>query len=82
MFIANLEDLSDLFESDNQVIFLDTNFFITPCRSRMGAKPIVFSKYREYWLEPLFDAFSNLSIHETVYGGLVDVMVKTLLMKK
>lgn len=33
------------------------NFFIVLDRSNIGAKPIAFQKYREYWLDPLFDAF-------------------------
>jgi hypothetical protein len=68
--------LISLLEDNTQIVFLDANFFIPPDRSRMGAKPVSFQKYKEYWLEPLFDAFPNLSVHETVYEELVDNMVR------
>lgn len=68
--------LQSLFENCNQVIFLDANFFIVPDRSRMGAKVIAFEKYKEYWLNPLFDAFPNLSVHESVYKELIGGQIK------
>lgn len=68
--------LKSLFENPMQIIFLDANFFIAPDRSYVGAKAISFSKYKEFWLEPLFHEFPNLSIHETVYTELVDTQVK------
>ncbi|HIQ99024.1 MAG TPA: hypothetical protein IAB23_05010 [Candidatus Scybalocola faecavium] len=68
--------LQSLFENCNQTIFLDANFFIVPDRSRIGAKAIAFDRYKEYWLDPLFDAFSNLSVHESVYKELVDGKIK------
>ena len=68
--------LESLFKDSKQVVFLDANFFIVPDRSNIGAKPIAFQKYREYWLDPLFDAFSNLSVHESVYDELVEGAVK------
>lgn len=43
----------------------------------MGINPITFSKFREIWLDPIFDAFPNLSIHESVYRELVSSVVKT-----
>ncbi len=63
--------LVSLFENPAQTIFLDTNFLIPPDRSKVGARPIALQKYCEIWLEPIFDAFSNLSIHESVYQELV-----------
>lgn len=68
--------LESLFKDSKQVVFLDANFFIVPDRSKIGAKPIAFQKYREYWLDPLFDAFSNLSVHESVYDELIEGTVK------
>lgn len=63
--------LCKLFEDPEQTIFLDANFFIPPDRSCMGAKPITFEKYKEIWLEPIFDAFPNLAVHESVHDELV-----------
>lgn len=70
--------LTILFGDSDQVIFLDANLFIVPDRSRMGARAVAFDRYKEYWLEPLFDAFSNLSVHESVYKELVNAQVKEL----
>lgn len=65
--------LISLFEDGSQLIFLDANCLIVPDRSNSvrDARPISFEKYREYWLAPLFDAFPNLAIHETVYEELI-----------
>lgn len=68
--------LESLFADPEQIIFLDANFFIPPDRSMMGTKPIPFSKFCEIWLDPIFDAFSNLAIHESVYRELVAETVK------
>lgn len=53
------------------IIFMDANFFIAPDRSKIGAKPISFTKYKEIWLEPLFQEFPNLAMHEAVYDELL-----------
>ena len=68
--------LCSLLEDENQTIFLDANFLIPPDRSKMGAKAIPFQKYSEIWLEPIFDSFSNLAVHESVYDELVMEKVK------
>jgi len=68
--------LESLFADPEQTIFLDANFFIPPDRSRMGTKPIPFLKFCEIWLDPIFDAFPNLAIHESVYHELVADAVK------
>lgn len=68
--------LASLFKDCEQVVFLDANLFIVPDRSKIGARPIAFQKYQEYWLEPLFDAFPNLAVHESVYAELVEGAVK------
>lgn len=68
--------VKSLFENPQQVIFLDANFFIPPDRGSVGGGRIPFSKYKEYWLDPLFHAFPNLSVHETVYEELIDGSVK------
>lgn len=71
------EALSRLLRDETQVVFLDANFLIPPDRSRMGTKPIPFQKYSEIWLDPIFDAFPNLAVHESVYDELVEVRVKS-----
>ena len=68
--------LASLFKDCEQVVFLGANLFIVPDRSKIGARPIAFQKYQEYWLEPLFDAFPNLAVHESVYAELVEGAVK------
>lgn len=68
--------LVSLFENPGQTIFLDANFLIPPDRTRLGAKPISFRKYCEVWLDPVFDSFSDLAVHESVYGELVAEHVK------
>lgn len=62
--------------NENTVVFLDANTFIPPDKSVLGVKPREFSWYKEIWLEPLFDNFTNLSIHETVYYELLAGEVK------
>ena len=68
--------LESLFSDFEQIIFLDANLLIVPDRSRVGARSVAFDKYMEYWLIPLFNEFSNLSVHETVYEELIDRQVK------
>lgn len=69
--------LVSLFENPKQTIFLDANFLIPPDRTSVGARPIAFQKYREIWLDPIFESFPNLVIHESVYDELVADDVKT-----
>lgn len=68
--------LVSLLENAEQTIFLDANFLIPPDRTKIGAKPISFEKYCEIWLEPVFDTFPDLAMHESVYDGLVAGNVK------
>lgn len=68
--------LVSLLNHPRQTIFLDANFLIPPDRTKIGAKPIPFQKYCEIWLEPVFDSFLDLAIHESVYGELVADHVK------
>lgn len=68
--------LVSLFEKPGQTIFLDANIFIPPDRTIIGAKPISFQKYCEIWLEPVFDSFPDLAMHESVYDELVADNVK------
>ena len=68
--------LVSLFENPGQTIFLDANFLIPPDRTKVGAKSVPFLKYCEIWLDPVFDSFSDLAMHESVYGELVEDHVK------
>lgn len=68
--------LESLFVDPTQIIFLDANFFIPPDRSGLKVRPIPFSKFSEIWLDPIFEEFSNLAVHEAVYNELVVSEVK------
>lgn len=68
--------LESLFADPTQIVFLDANFFIPPDRGGLGIKAISFSKFCEIWLDPIFEEFSNLAIHESVYNELVASTVK------
>jgi hypothetical protein len=63
--------LITIFKNQNIPIFVDTNLFIPPDRSKLGGIPISFKEYKLFWLDALFDSFTNLSIHESVYKELV-----------
>jgi hypothetical protein len=65
--------LISIIKDPEQVITLDANFLIPPSRSQFTKRGIEFNKFREIWLDPIFEAFPNLAIHEAVYGELVDV---------
>ena len=66
--------LVSLLENSKQTIFLDANFLIPPDRTKIGAKPIAFQKYCDIWLDPVFDSFQDLAMHESVYDELVGTM--------
>lgn len=63
--------LITIFENQNIPIFVDTNLFIPPDRSKFKGISISFEEYKLFWLDALFDSFTNLSIHESVYDELV-----------
>ena len=66
-----------LIEKQDQIVFLDANFFIPPDRSCFsGVSPYRFDRYKEIWLEPLLSEFSGISIHESVYDELVSASTK------
>ena len=68
---ANPSFLS-LIDKQDQIVFLDANFFIPPDRSNfINIKPFKFDRYKEIWLEPLLTEFTGVSIHESVYAELV-----------
>lgn len=63
--------LSSIFDNPNQMITLDANFLIPPDRSRYTKRGIDFSLFRAIWLDPIFNAFPMLAIHEAVHDELV-----------
>ncbi len=71
-----------IFTNPDTIIFLDANFFIAPDRSVLGTKPISFGKYKSAWLEPLFNEFSNLAIHESVYDELISTSIRNFITDK
>ncbi|WHH59762.1 hypothetical protein [Petroclostridium sp. X23] len=69
--------LVSIFSNPGQVITLDANFLIPPDRSRYANKSFDFLVFQRIWLEPIFEAFPNLAIHEAVYDELVLPSVRT-----
>jgi rRNA-processing protein FCF1 len=61
--------LVNVFNEPQQIITMDANFLI--CPNRKGTN-FPFEKFSEIWLDPIFEAFPNLAIHEAVYEELVD----------
>jgi len=64
--------VESILENPDQIILLDTNFLISPDRSNLGARVILFKHYCQIWLDPLFEMFPNLAVHESVYDELID----------
>jgi hypothetical protein len=69
--------LVSLFDNPSQIITLDANFFIPPSRNIPGVKPFGFDSFRRIWLDPLFECFSKLAIHEAVREELIMENIKT-----
>ena len=65
--------LTSIIKDPEQIITLDANFLIAPDRSRITKKGIGFEKFKQIWLDPIFSAFPNLAIHESVYDELVGI---------
>ena len=63
--------LKSIFKHPEQIITLDANFIIPPDRRKHAKYSFDFPKFKEVWLEPIFEAFPNLAIHEAVYDELV-----------
>ncbi len=61
----------------DSIIFLDANVLISPDRTKLGAqKALDFNLYKETVLNPLFDNWSGLCVHEAVYDEFVAESVK------
>lgn len=63
--------LVSIIMNPDQVITVDANFMIPPLRNQFSVQKISFTQFKEIWLDPIFIAFSNLAIHESVYEELV-----------
>ena len=74
--------LVSLYEKPDQVITLDANFLIPPDRQMQSVKGIPFSLFQAFWLDPIFDTFPNLAIHEAVREELVSRDIKTFIQNK
>ncbi len=69
--------LESIFNNPDQVITLDANFLIPPDRSKFGARAFDFENFKLIWLNPIFEAFSKLAIHEAVYDELLLPSIKS-----
>jgi len=65
-----------IFKDPHQIITLDANFIIPPYR-RAARFEIAFPKFKTIWLDPIFDTFHNLAIHEAVYDEFIDDSIKS-----
>lgn len=68
--------LISIFDDHDQIITLDANILIPPDRSRYAKISFDFDTFKRIWLEPIFNTFTNLAIHEAVYDELVIPSVK------
>lgn len=68
----------EMVNKPDQVFFLDANIIIPPDRSTIKdqIKPYRFEDYKDGFLEPLFQEFSHLAVHESVYEELVSSSIK------
>jgi len=74
--------LESLFNDPNQVITLDANFLIPPNRQIYSIQSIPFSLFQAIWLDPIFETFSHLAIHEAVRDELISLDIKTFIQNK
>ena len=74
--------LTSIFKHPEQIITLDANFIIPPDRSRFAIKSFDFQLFKKVWLDPVFNAFPNLAIHEAVYDELISPPILTYIQAK
>jgi hypothetical protein len=74
--------LVSLFDNPNQIVTLDANFLIPPDRHLCSIKDIPFPQFKDLWLNPIFDAFPNLAIHEAVHEELLSISIKAFIQSK
>jgi len=64
-----------IIQDPHQIITLDANFIIPPNRNKLKTD-ITFEQFRKIWVDPIFDAFPNLAVHEAVYEEFVIDSIK------
>jgi len=69
--------LKSIFNEPYQIITLDANLLIPPDRSKYRVRAFPFNKYQQIWLDPIFETFPRLAIHEAVYEEIVSPSVKS-----
>lgn len=74
--------LISIFNKQDQVITLDANFLIPPDRQMLSSRGISFSRFQACWLDPIFETFPNLAIHEAVRDELVSPDIKAFIQNK
>jgi len=74
--------LESIFNDPNQVITLDANFLIPPDRQMSSVRGIPFPLFQACWLNPIFELFPNLAIHEAVCSELISRDIKTFINSK
>ena len=74
--------LVSLYGNPNQIVTLDANFLIPPDRHFLSIKDIPFPQFKALWLDPVFDTFPNLAIHEAVHDELLSLSIKTFIQSK
>ncbi len=82
----NLDDVNpaliSIIKNPSQVITLDANFLIPPDRSDILGLVIPFNIFKSKWLNPIFQAFDYLAIHEAVYEELKSPEIKAFIDSK
>ena len=68
--------LESIFSNPNQIITLDADFLIPPDRSKYAKVSFDFDVFKRIWIEPIFEAFPNLAIHEAVYDEFKSTSLK------
>lgn len=69
--------LVSIIKNPDQIITVDANFMIPPFRNQFTVQKISFTQFKEIWLDPIFIAFSNLAIHESVYEELIGTALQS-----
>ena len=74
--------LISIFKDPDQTITLDANFLIPPDRYPITSWKFDFSTFRNVWLDPIFNAFPKLAIHESVNSELVGSSIRNFVDSK
>lgn len=74
--------LISIIQNPDQIITLDANFLIPPDRTPLTKKSIGFKQFNQIWLDPIFNVFRKLAIHEAVYDELVGLSAKNYIDSK